>query len=525
MSAPSDASLAGLADEVRRLADGLAVGLSAAARSRTSVACQRALLRAVGVDGLAPDGRPLARQVVSRYVDSDRGLLQSGVALPFALAAYEYDLDPQQLALEIVAGHVDLASEAQLLPDRARSAPAAELLDAWLAAADDRFEANRVARAELLALFGDPPVPWLAVEEPAFDARDAALDASALVAAGADMVRVRVPRDGELRDDIGALSDEDDWPTGPDAPPPAGSQRGLARVRAALDEAAARNDRYPRLAARRVGLAAPELAIVAGFERVDVVFVDPFDAMSELHVDADRALADHAFAHALLARAGTRLVLGPGPLVQQPASEASAPASSGRALALQALSHAFTLHNGFPPERLEISAIPAISFERGWKARGLVEVALRSLLFPGHRLVIDAHVADANPESVAPALVTWLASGADVGAVFDTAQSTRSRQARGALRAAVDASLALGRGRSIGPLRGAALEHAAGALRAAVETLQEIGEAGIAALVPPGERLGAEGLAEIDGELDRATAWVLGPPRAPGPDGRMPVIG
>ncbi len=515
MIARSDSDLAALADDVLAVADAVARRLAETARARTSLACQRAMLRAVGVTGLAPNGRPLAMEVVERFAGRAGRRLQSGVALPFALAAHEYDLDPQELALEVAAGHVDLAAEGELLRGRSRSEPARALLGAWLAAADERFEANRVARAELVSVLGTPPTPGIATEVRSFDAREAVAEAGGLVTGGADLVRVRVPRDGELRDDLGFAVAGDDWPVGTEAPPPAGSQRGLALLRTALDEAGARNGRYARLATRRVGLAAPELAVVAGFERVDAVFTDPMDAVAEYGVHPDRALVDHAATHALLRRTGARLVLGPGPRVpgERRASTGSAgPAEpddateSGRALALQALSRAFALHTGMVEDQLELGALPAFAVSRGPGARPLVEVALRALLFPGQRLLVDDHVAAACGPALASRLTSWCAGGAQITTVVVGEGADQLARTRDQLRSATAAATALATAREIGPLRGAALELALAIVGAAHALLLRIDRSSLAEAMGRSEWLGASGIESL-GPGDPASAW------------------
>lgn len=514
MKPPWEDHVAARAEVLLGLADSLADRLADAARARTSVAAQRALLRAIGVSGLAPDGRSLALEVVHRFAAADRRLLRTGIVLPFALAAHEYDLDPQQLALEVIDGHVDLAAEADLLRRRERAKPARALLETWLAAADNRFEANRVARAELADLFGQPPLPAVAVEERAFDARDAATHAAMLVTSGADLVRVRVPRDGELRDDLGAVATEDEWPVGPEAPPPAGSQRGLAVVRAALDEAGAAAGRYPGLAIRRVGLAAPELALVAGFERVDAVFTDPMEAIAQVGVDPDRALADHALAQALLARSGARLVLPAGPVAEPTtwAAPAQVAAASGRALALQALSRAFALRNGFPADRLDLDACPPFAVTRDGALHPLVDVALRALLFPQHRLVVEDQVGEAAGVALPAMIATWAAEPARIGTVFVRADAPRLDRERDAVRGALLAAAVLVDARSVGEFRGAALDMARTTLNAAIETLEAIERGGLASVFGHSDRIGATGL-EARGPRDAASAWAWGEER------------
>ena len=526
-----EGDLAAAAESLLGLADDLADRLARAARSRTSLACQHAMLRVIGASGLAPNGRPLAHEVLRRFVAADRRQLRTGVALPFALAAHEYDLEPQELALEVADGHIDLAAEAALLRDRSRSGPARLLLETWLSAADERFEANRVARAELGSLFGETPSLCVAVEARPFDAREAAAEAASLVEAGADLVRVRVPRDGELRDDLGGTASEDEWPVGRDAPPPAGSQRGLALLRDALDEAGARNGRYARLAARRVGLAAPELAVVAGFERIDAVFADPMNAIVEIGVDPDRALVDHAIADALLVRSGARLVLSAGPLVAagRPQSATDPVLASGRALALQALSRAFALRNGLDADRVDLGALPAFVVGRDPAVRSLVEVGLRAMLFPGHRLVVDDQAAEACGPALPALLATWVSAGAPIGMVVLPGSVRPIAQLHEGLRAAVLASRALSGAHEIGPLRGVALEIASAVLAAAMEMLRLVDRSGLAVAVGRDGWLGAEGLEPV-GPGDVASAWArnelqpAGEPGVPG-DRHGAVIG
>ena len=107
-------------DTLVERADSLAATMGARARASTSVGQERAILRLFGVTGLDRGGRPLAGATVDRWMRSDARGLGAGIALPFAMALLEYDLDPPQLALDVASGAVDLALEAELLkqPDR-----------------------------------------------------------------------------------------------------------------------------------------------------------------------------------------------------------------------------------------------------------------------------------------------------------------------------------------------------------------------------------------------------------------------
>ena len=177
-------------------------------------------------------------------------------------------------------------------------------------------------------------------------------------------------------------------------PAPSGSQRGLAEVRLAIDEAAAERRAYARLATAALPLAGPEQAVVAAFERVDIVDGDPIAEVVDGNVDPDRALADHAFAHRLLARSGSAVVLGAGPLVVAPGPGPGAPSGpatlAGRALALQLLGAALARRDGIPADRILVGTIPPwLIEERNAGALAIAQVLLRRAALPGHPLVFE----------------------------------------------------------------------------------------------------------------------------------------
>ena len=155
-------------------------------------------------------------------------------------------------------------------------------------------------------MLGDVPRPWLAttLSEPDLDA---ALDeVTTLIKAGFDLLRVEIPINREQADRLTGAGRhvpewrprEQPWVDGQD-PVPAGSQRALAVLRAAVDQAAAERQAYIRLASVAPSLGAPESAFVAAFERIDMIGSDVMAEIVTDGVEPERALADHAFAHQL----------------------------------------------------------------------------------------------------------------------------------------------------------------------------------------------------------------------------------
>ncbi len=204
------------------------------------------------------------------------------------MALAEYDLAPQELALAVAAGNVDLGLEAELLAESDRRAVATADAAALARAAMDRMDANRTARRELLAVLGDPPRPWVGTGLGSAAIVDALDEARAAIDAGAELVRVDVPPSRELAERTARTgAPVERWRAHPSSrggldtfdpsgqPIPTGAQRSLAVLRRFVDEAGARRRGYVRIMTDAPALAAPDQAVVAAFERIDIVIADP----------------------------------------------------------------------------------------------------------------------------------------------------------------------------------------------------------------------------------------------------------
>lgn len=390
----SEDRITALQERARRMAARLAP-----LRSTRTPAIERADLRLLGVHGLDPRGRPLAAAVVELLRNGGRGGGRGDdsddpVGLLLAAAAVDGP-GPQEAALAIAAGAIGMDEiTTRLAGDRRRAAE--ELHARWLAEAYERIDANRTARLELSDGLGMSGEPWLGARLSSFDFADAIGEARAFVDAGADVLIVRTPPSREFAGLAGERQAAGEAgrrgaPTDMD-PPPAGSQRGLAAMRALVDESAAQRSAYVSLATVGEGLAAPEQALVAGFERVDMLFLDPFEETAQ-GIAWERALADHAAAHRLVARSGTFLVLGPGPLLAggelARGESIDARTRIGRSIAAQAAAVAWARGSGLSPGQLMIEA--PFEFPASTDDAGLVmaEVAARRLLHGDLGMVIS----------------------------------------------------------------------------------------------------------------------------------------
>src|SRR3954471_3598463 len=275
-------------EDLRARATEIASSWGATAAGFTSVGQERAILRLFGVTGLDRGGRPLAAEVVSRYLGPDPRRLAGGIALPFAMAMAEYDLAPHELALEVAAGNVELGLEAELLAEPDRRPIAVANAASLARSAMERVDANRTARRELLGVLGDPARPWIATTLLSPAIVDALDEARRAIDAGVEAIRVDVPPSRELADLMSRAGHKvEGWRPGPSSrggldahdptadPVPVGSQRALPVLRRFVDEAGARRRAYVRLMTDEQPLEAPEQAVEPAFERNDLVIADP----------------------------------------------------------------------------------------------------------------------------------------------------------------------------------------------------------------------------------------------------------
>ena len=518
-------------EDLRARAAGIASAWGAAAATFTTVGQERAILRLFGVTGLDQEARPLAAEVVDRYVAPDPRRLGGGIALPFAMAMAEYDLRPQELAQEVAAGNVDLGLEAELLAEPDRCAIAVANAEALARGALERIDANRTARRELLAVLGDPRRPWIGMSLASPAIVDALEEAARTIEAGAELVRVDVPPSRELAElttqaghaverwhadasSRGGLDAHD--PAGP--PVPAGAQRALSVLRRFVDEAGARRRGYVRLITDAHSLAAPEQAVVAAFERIDIVVADPMREIVTGRVDPDRALADHVFAHRLLCRAGTRVIVPSGPLLVGPDLARGLPSDpatrAGRALAMQLLAVELAMRDGMPAGSVSLGALPGwLVEEPDAPARAAAEVAIRRALFPEHSLAFIEPMLSREAAGTWHALVAALLPDAgEVDVVLRQAGDASDLVAR--TRSATTVAAGLREGRSTPDLAGAAAVHAARCLAVAAETLAALEESGWGAVVDQPLAVGSVGLgagavAERTGAFDALAVEVV----------------
>ncbi|PZF89926.1 lysine 5,6-aminomutase subunit alpha [Micromonospora deserti] len=285
-----DPALVGRARELARRAGRPVVDL---ARSHTTVSVERAVLRLAGVTGADPDGIPWVNRLVDAVV-ADVGL-GHGVAVPvFDALAREQITDVTLLAQKAAAGSVRFAVPAGKAATAARRAARRAV-----AAGIRRIDRRRAERERLVTRYGDPRQrPWIYLIVATGDIYEDIPQAQAAARAGADVIAVIRSTGQSLLDYV---------PEGATREGFAGTyatQENFRLMRAALDASSRELGRYVRLTNYASGLCMPEMATLAGLERLDMMLNDSMYGILFRDINPIRTFVDQRFSRQVHARAG-----------------------------------------------------------------------------------------------------------------------------------------------------------------------------------------------------------------------------
>ena len=262
------------------------------ARTHTTVSIERAVLRLAGLDGADSDGMPW----VNRLVDAVAGScgLEQGVALPAwdALARGGYP-DLAALARDAAAGKAGFRIPGGADAAAARAAASAALRDGFA-----RIDANRAQRAAMIRETAEPPTPWIYLIVATGDIYEDIPQAQAAAREGADIIAVIRSTGQSLLDYV---------PEGATREGYAGTyatRENFRLMRAALDETSRELGRYVRLTNYASGLCMPEIAALAGLERLDMMLNDCMYGIIFRDINPRRTFIDQRFSRQVHARAG-----------------------------------------------------------------------------------------------------------------------------------------------------------------------------------------------------------------------------
>ncbi|MDP9823006.1 beta-lysine 5,6-aminomutase alpha subunit [Nocardioides massiliensis] len=277
----------------RRLARKAGRPIVRMAQQHTTVSVERATLRLAGLGGADAEGTPW----VNRLLDAVRGDvgIEHGVCLPVYDALRRGEAaDLTELAQKAAVGSVRFR-----LPEGTERTRAASLARKQVGAGIRRIDTRRRERDRLIARHGDAPrTPWIYLIVATGDIYEDIPQAQAAARAGADVVAVIRSTGQSLLDFV---------PEGATREGYAGTyatQENFRLMRAALDETSKELGRYIRLTNYASGLCMPEIAALAGLERLDMMLNDSMYGILFRDINPVRTFVDQRFSRQVHARAG-----------------------------------------------------------------------------------------------------------------------------------------------------------------------------------------------------------------------------
>jgi beta-lysine 5,6-aminomutase alpha subunit len=269
------------------------------AQRHTTVSVERAVLRLAGITGADPDGIPWVNRLVDA-VRADVGL-EHGVALPvFHALAYEgLSAGTSAESLTLLAQKAAAGSVRFAVPGGRDATAARRTARRAVGAGIRRIDRRRTERERLVARIGDPKQrPWIYLIVATGDIYEDIPQAQAAAREGADIVAVIRSTGQSLLDYV---------PEGATREGFAGTyatQENFRLMRAALDDVSREVGRYIRLTNYASGLCMPEIAALAGLERLDMMLNDSMYGILFRDINPVRTFVDQRFSRQVHARAG-----------------------------------------------------------------------------------------------------------------------------------------------------------------------------------------------------------------------------
>jgi beta-lysine 5,6-aminomutase alpha subunit len=263
------------------------------ARSHTTVSVERATLRLAGLAGADHERVPWVNHLADR-VRAHVGL-EHGVTTPVwdALRRGEAE-DLLTLAQKAASGSASFR-----LPEGQDTIRAQKAARTAVARGIRTIDRQRAVRERLVLRHGDPPRrPWIYLIVATGDIYEDIPQAQAAARAGADVIAVIRSTGQSLLDYV---------PEGATREGYAGTyatQENFRLMRAALDETSKELGRYVRLTNYASGLCMPEIATLAGLERLDMMLNDSMYGILFRDINPVRTFVDQRFSRQIHARAG-----------------------------------------------------------------------------------------------------------------------------------------------------------------------------------------------------------------------------
>ncbi len=263
------------------------------AQQHTTVSVERATLRLAGLSGADSEGTPWVNRLAD-VVRADVGL-EHGLALPVWDALRRGEAaDLTTLAQKASDGSVVFR-----LPEGKDATRAQTAARKAVGAGIKQIDRRRGERERMIAKVGDAPrKPWIYLIVATGDIYEDIPQAQAAAREGADVIAVIRSTGQSLLDFV---------PEGATREGFAGTyatQENFRLMRAALDQTSRELGRYVRLTNYASGLCMPEIAALAGLERLDMMLNDSMYGILFRDINPIRTFVDQRFSRQVHARAG-----------------------------------------------------------------------------------------------------------------------------------------------------------------------------------------------------------------------------
>ena len=341
--------------QARKSAENIAGDIHEFVKGHTTVTVERAICRLLGIDGVDQFGVPLPNVVVDSLVKKDRLSIGAAYYLGNAMAALS--LSPSEIAAKVAEGldltGLPLAGESEI---RSNINKIAEDTAA-------RIAENRITREGFLDKYGKKSGPFLYLIVATGNIYEDIVQAGAAVRQGADIIAVIRTTGQSLLDYV---------PFGATVEGFGGTyatQENFRLMRAALDEAGAREGRYIMLCNYCSGLCMPEIAAMGAFERLDVMLNDALYGILFRDINMKRTLIDQFFSRVINGYAGVIINTGEDNYL----TTADAVEEAHTVLDSQFINERFALISGIPEEQMGLGH--AFEIDPGLENGFLFEIA------------------------------------------------------------------------------------------------------------------------------------------------------
>ncbi|MDC5695633.1 lysine 5,6-aminomutase subunit alpha [Intrasporangium calvum] len=279
--------------KARALARRAAAPVVSIAKRHTTVSVERATLRLAGLSGADHERVPWVNHLVTAV--REQVGLEHGVTTP----VYDALLRGEAADLATLAQMASSGNVSFRLPTGREEKAAQRAATRGVSLGLKRIDAARRTRERLVNRLGDPrQKPWIYLIVATGDIYEDIPQAQAAAREGADVIAVIRSTGQSLLDYV---------PEGATREGFAGTyatQENFRLMRAALDDVSKELGRYVRLTNYASGLCMPEIATLAGMERLDMMLNDSMYGILFRDINPIRTFVDQRFSRQIHARAG-----------------------------------------------------------------------------------------------------------------------------------------------------------------------------------------------------------------------------